>query len=506
MKIPSKPFAQLGCMISLLLLFPCFIQAQFLRSSYLVENSHYRTQLNPSLMPTRGYINLPVIGSFHAHVGSGSLGYRDIIDILNNKSNFYSNPDFLNRLKDDNRLNMNVHTDLISGGWYRGDNFWSFNVSVRTDIGAKLTRSLFTYLNEMDDPAESWRRSQYDIAGQELNINAYTELGMGYARAIDDRLSVGARVKLLFGIGNTELKMEQLKMRTNLPGDVRIDQLTNSEYLSGLDASEIAAIKDEMSSYNSSLLVRSSLKNSFKGLNVIHDPADGLINDLDFDTGDLGIAGFGLGLDLGASYKITNDFTVSVSLLDLGFISWSKSSTEMAQSSIEEQSLSGENYVSGINPDDLQGSIQAIERNASRFRDDAELFIERVKGGKVLNYKLLGLGMSDVEQSRTTRLASTLAVGGEYRLLDNSLGLGILSTTRFLLPKANTELTLSANYRPMDWLDVVLSYSFIQSAGKSFGLALRMGPVFIGSDYMFFGNNTKNASLFAGVSIPLGEK
>ena len=56
--------------------------AQFLRTSYFMEGTHYRQQLNPALTPTKGYFNLPVIGAVNATVGSTSLGYQDIIDIM----------------------------------------------------------------------------------------------------------------------------------------------------------------------------------------------------------------------------------------------------------------------------------------------------------------------------------------------------------------------------------------------------------------------------------------
>ena len=39
------------------------------------------------------------------------------------------------------------------------------------------------------------RNSNYDISGQQLNINAYTEIGLGLSRQINSRLTVGARVK-----------------------------------------------------------------------------------------------------------------------------------------------------------------------------------------------------------------------------------------------------------------------------------------------------------------------
>ena len=47
-----------------------------------------------------------------------------------------------------------------------------------------------------------------------------------------------------------------------------------------------------------------------------------------------------------------------------------------------------------------------------------------------------------------------------------------------------SELTLSANIRPKNYFNFAVSYSMIQSAGKSIGLALKLGPLFVGTDYM----------------------
>ena len=69
-----------------------------------------------------------------------------------------------------------------------------------------------------------------------------------------------------------------------------------------------------------------------------------------------------------------------------------------------------------------------------------------------------------------------------------------------------SELTFSGTYKPKDWLNVALSYSPIMASGKSFGLALKAGPLFVGTDYMFFGSNTKTVNAFLGISIPIGQK
>lgn len=101
---------------------------------------------------------------------------------------------------------------------------------------------------------------------------------------------------------------------------------------------------------------------------------------------------------------------------------------------------------------------------------------------------------------------STLLLAGEYGLLKNKLSVGAMYTARFAEPKTLNELTFSATLRPKNWLNAAISYSPIQASGKSIGLAVKLGPLFIGTDYMFFGNNSKSVNGFLGISFPLGGK
>ena len=478
--------------------------AQFLRTSYFMEGTHYRQQLNPALTPTKGYFNLPVIGAVNATVGSTSLGYQDIIDIIDDGDDFYTKPDFMNRLKDNNKLNVNFSTEILSAGWYKGKNFWSFNIGLRTDIGANLTKNMFTFLNEMETVEENWRNSNYDISGQQLNINAYTEIGLGLSRQINSRLTVGARVKALLGIGNMELKLNRVAMSANLPSDQQINQWSSESYWNSMTPSQAAQaaqeLKDKFNNYHANLTVGAELKSSFKGLELQEEEGKDYVTDFDFDSGKLGIAGYGFGIDLGASYKILDNLTVSASVLDLGFISWSKSSTKIASANPDPIDIKGSTYANMVDPNNPNTVMNAV----NQLQNDAQGYMDRVTNGDVLDYDMLQLEVSDAKESRKSRLASTLVLGAEYGFFNNKLAVGVLSTTRFVQPDALTELTFSANYRPKSWFNVALSYSAIQSAGKSFGLGLKLGPLFVGTDYMFLGKNSNTVNGFVGISIPLG--
>ena len=478
--------------------------AQFLRTSYFMEGTHYRQQLNPALTPTKGYFNLPVIGAVNATVGSTSLGYQDIIDIIDDGDDFYTKPDFMNRLKDNNKLNVNFSTEILSAGWYKGKNFWSFNIGLRTDIGANLTKNMFTFLNEMETVEENWRNRNNDISGQQLNINAYTEIGLGLSRQINSRLTVGARVKALLGIGNMELKLNRVAMSANLPSDQQINQWSSESYWNSMTPSQAAQaaqeLKDKFNNYHANLTVGAELKSSFKGLELQEEEGKDYVTDFDFDSGKLGIAGYGFGIDLGASYKILDNLTVSASVLDLGFISWSKSSTKIASANPDPIDIKGSTYANMVDPNNPNTVMNAV----NQLQNDAQGYMDRVTNGDVLDYDMLQLEVSDAKESRKSRLASILVLGAEYGFFNNKLAVGVLSTTRFVQPDALTELTFSANYRPKSWFNVALSYSAIQSAGKSFGLGLKLGPLFVGTDYMFLGKNSNSVNGFVGVSIPLG--
>ncbi len=399
---------------------------------------------------------------------------------------------------------MNFSTEILSAGWYKGKNFWSFNIGLRTDIGANLTKNMFTFLNEMETVEENWRNSNYDISGQQLNINAYTEIGLGLSRQINSRLTVGARVKALLGIGNMELKLNRVAMSANLPSDQQINQWSSESYWNSMTPSQAAQaaqeLKDKFNNYHANLTVGAELKSSFKGLELQEEEGKDYVTDFDFDSGKLGIAGYGFGIDLGASYKILDNLTVSASVLDLGFISWSKSSTKIASANPDPIDIKGSTYANMVDPNNPNTVMNAV----NQLQNDAQGYMDRVTNGDVLDYDMLQLEVSDAKESRKSRLASILVLGAEYGFFNNKLAVGVLSTTRFVQPDALTELTFSANYRPKSWFNVALSYSAIQSAGKSFGLGLKLGPLFVGTDYMFLGKNSNSVNGFVGVSIPLG--
>lgn len=489
------------CLVALLC--SASVQAQYLRTSYFMEGTHYRQQLNPALMPTKGYLNLPVLGGFNASVYSSSISSNDVMDILDDKGDFYTNPKFLNRLEDQNKLNVDLNTNILSAGWYKGKNFWAFNIGLRADIGATLSKDLFEHLNEMETLRDQWRTLNMNINRQDIEAEVYTELGIGLAREVNSRLSVGGRVKVLLGMGHLQLKVNKIEGLSSLPTAAEMAQWTDESYWQGKTAADIEAFKTKLNSYYARLAVDAQVESHFKGLEMEEEPGKDYVTDFKLDNKNMGISGYGLGIDLGASYKLTKQLTLSASVLDLGFLSWQKSAYQQAAVKTQVLDVKGSTYATMIDPNDKESVKAAV----SQFQNDMYDYENSVTGGDVLNNDMLRLKKQEgTEDSRRTKLASTVVLGAEYALCGGKLALGALSTTRFVQPSTLSELTLSANYRPKSWFNLAVSYSAIQSAGKSFGLGMKLGPIFVGTDYMVLGSDSRSVNGFVGISFPLGGK
>lgn len=429
------------------------VHAQYLRTSYFMEGTSSRLELNPGLQPMRGYFNVPVLGSFNVGTSSNVLGINDIVDVLDSGEDIFLNDDLYSRLKSDNRPNVNLKTDVLSFGWYAGKGFWNVNVGLRADVGASIPQSMFEYLRRVNNTEDI----NGSFSNMNFNLNAYAEIGLGYSRQITEKLSVGGRVKVLLGIARAEMAVDNFDIYVD-------DALTNGDYT-------------ELNPYQTygSATVNARVSTTMKGGGLSFDETTGQIDGFDIDGSNFGIAGAGFGIDLGASYKVWDNLTVSAAVLDLGFIKWKEGETTVAAPANGSFEVTGSNYQ-----DFLDGDFLSMDR--FNFVQDKEA----------------------AEDTKTT-LASTILLAGEYGLLDNKLSVGAIYTARFAEPKTLNELTFSATYRPKNWFNIAASYSPIQAGGKSFGLALKLGALFLGTDYMYFGNSSKAVNAFIGLSIPLGK-
>ena len=116
----------------------------------------------------------------------------------------------------------------------------------------------------------------------------------------------------------------------------------------------------------------------------------------------------------------------------------------------------------------------------------------------------------------TRMLHPTVNVGLEYAVLDRKISFGLLSTTRFYMPRVWTEGMLSANFRPCRWFNATVTGS-ATNYGLGWGWLLNFTPkgvtLFFGSDYMvtrvtpqWIPTGRATASFNLGMNIPIGRR
>ncbi len=220
MNIKTPPKRNLKVLATLLLgIAPMAMFAQFNRTTFFMEGVSFKQQLNPALAPSRGYVTVPFVGSINMGVSSNAISSEYFSDLLNSSktADYFTTDKFINQLKDNNRLNMSLASDLAAAGWWAGDGFWNVNLSLKLDLDANIKRDVFEFMRAsrgMSD--QSWANANLHTNGMQAKINSYMEAGVGYTRPFGDRLVLGAKVKLLFGIADINMKVDEITMQTNL--------------------------------------------------------------------------------------------------------------------------------------------------------------------------------------------------------------------------------------------------------------------------------------------------
>ena len=209
------------------------------------------------------------------------------------------------------------------------------------------------------------------------------------------------------------------------------------------------------------------------------------IKDL-FDFGSFNLKnGGGFGVDLGAEGSLLDDrLRISAAITDLGFLCWGKKST-----------------VKG----DISGGF------TYRGYDFNEKELDTEKEDIVINAGATDKGFS-------TRLNTSFNVGVEYAFCEDRISVGALSHTLFGHNATLSELTLSANFRPLSWLSASVSHTFLcHNRLGVFGFALNLHPngfnLFLGTDFIGLkvakGTpipvNMTSANLYMGLGFNFGK-
>lgn len=398
------------------------------RTSYFMEGSTFRTDMNPALAPTRGYFNFPMLGGVSVGINNNFLSIENMLYPTDNGLVTFMHKSvdrnkFLKRLPRNNALGISATEQLIGFGYHTKRFFWSAGMNIRLNADVNIPKDFFSLITSLG-------QGSYNMDKMHAGMSAYLETFVGAAIPIKEIATVGFRVKALTGVANASFNV-------------------NNTAINVTDTEVSARLAGE-------------LVGSFPMANT-NLPAGTPVNMEDIVAEELDMQrfadqskNFGIAFDLGAEVRLLDDqLRVSAAITDLGFISWNKAATIKGE-------LGGAFAYKGFNFED---STISTEQEPFEFVSAA------------------------VDGNYAQRLNCSLNFGAEYAILRNRISFGLLSHTQFCQTYAFSELTASVNFKPINWFTATLSHTlFNKNQPGIFGFALNLHPagfnIFLGADYI----------------------
>lgn len=444
--------------------------AQTLESGYFLKDYNSRYVLNPALENERGYLAFPLAGFFSVGT-NGNIGISNFLfeydDPQRNSSltTFMNSSvdadDFLGKLNKNNRMNIDFDLNILSLGFRAFKGFNNIGINLRSDTRTNLPLELFSFMKSGN---AGGTLKSFDLSEISFSNEDFIDVSLNHSHQIGERLRIGATLKALVGVAALQSNINKLSV-------------TMGEDKWIIDAN-------------------GSLDAALKGL-VLDINEEGNVENADFNVGDAGISGLGFGVDLGATFEVLDNLTVSASLNDLGFIKWTKSYTAVLDSNPYE--FAGFTGI-GVGGDSENNSL---EDDVSTLADDIADWAK--------------YSMQEGNGTYKSKLNAVLRIGAEYELpAYRKLSFGLLSTSRFHETWTESQLRAFANISPAEWFSASVNGGY-STYGGALGCIVSVHPAgftfFVGSDWLFFKHTPQflpvknlNTSICAGFQVTVGKK
>lgn len=403
---------------------------------YYMDNVPQRQYLNPSFKSkSKVNIGLPVISSIYIDHLNSTFTPNNLFE-TNNGVTTLTIDNLKEKIKDNNYIGATIKIDLFSLGFQVKKSYFSFNVTENVFARLNLSRGLLE-LPLYGNADFGYHEGKIDMSNTGINFSHYREFGFGWQREFFNRISLGAKVKLLSGKSNVWTKKSTFKLETN-PDSYEWN-------MSG-----------ELDARTSGFDTSSSITNG---------DALGYI----FNSANKGVA-----FDLGATIQLTKKISLNASLLDLGFINWKSDNLNFTTN---DATFS----FNGIDLNDL------VFANDSSAGDPLGEIID-----KLIDSAENELGFSKNRDSYTKKLMARLQFGGTYTILkkNNIEGkIGVLFQSELYNKNIRPSLTLSYNQSVGKWINASVSYSMVNRGFNNLGVgaSVNIGPVqvFAAADNIF---------------------
>ena len=403
---------------------------QNMQSLYFLDNSIYGYRINPAI-PSETNFAGQVVNNVDLSAGS-SLGLANFFfkdsggRLVSGFNRSLPSETFLGTLPESNDVAAVENLSVVSCGfWTEKDFFHNVEINVRGYENASVPKEMFALLKDGN------RAEPYDLSGFRLSAQAYLEIAYGLSKSINDKITVGGRFKFLSGIMNLFAETGHTKVMMNG------QNVTSNSDMVFRSASNMLEIPTRPSVQSSGRRVLDFSKTAPSG-NVFKP------------------AGFGAVVDLGATYRVLDNLTLSLSVLDLGAVRWKQNIT--GKSSGNNVSQSG----NLMNMSEMKTIGDKIGGSLTNLGNIVEVEAAPAAG----------------DSFSTEMLPVTINAGARYRMpFYDRLSAGVLGSFRTGRGTEYSEFRAGVSVTPLDQLSLNVNYGF-SSYGRTFGTAMNFNLAF----------------------------
>ena len=413
---------------------------------YGLDNLAQSQYVNPAFRTnSKAYFTFPglnqSVGLSHSGFQFNHLVHQRADDSLVLK------PDIaISKMKGINYITSNIQNELFSMGFSIKKSFFALSVVNKLQTRFLYPKDLFTLAFEGNGKSLLGERASFDGIG--VDALSYLEIGIGFNREFGDKLKLGGKLKYLNGIANIHTRKSNLGIFTD---ETTFDIAVDGSF--EVNSSNITSLADG----NNSLQV-----SDFIGKNK------------------------GVGIDLGAVYKLSDKIELSASIIDLGVITW-KSNTQ--------------SYVSN----DFEFKFKGVdmEQFLSDSSDVLQTFIDSLG---------TSFTVSDNQQNYRTGLYTRIYMGGKYKMTEK-VTVGGVWYSEFINSKYRAGITASGHIKLTNWFTAAVNYTYYGRDYKNIGLGfvVNAGPaqLFLMTDNalgFLVPHATKNWHFRVGINFLIGRE
>lgn len=436
---------------------------QNLRSGYFLDGYIYKYKMNPAMAPERGFFSVPFLGNVGVGVES-NLGLSTFLyptesgRLTTFLSPRVSNETFLSNIAESNKTNMNLDLTVLAFGFRTGKLFHTVDFSIKANGSMNVPGDMFKLIKTGGAMGDT----SFDISNVGLRSSTHAELAYGFSLSILENLNVGLRAKVLAGLFNADIAMDQMTL-------------------------EMGAERWSISTHGNMM---------FSAPIDLGVDENNMIDWTGVDTEDwlqkISAPNFGLAFDIGATYDFLDYFTASLSVVDLGFMKWKN--TLIAESPKTAWAFEG---FESLTTDNIEEQLMSMTDGLT----DAFAFEAKESGA-----------------TKTVGLAATVNASIEARMpFYERLSFGALYSQHIEGAYSWSEGRFAMSLAPARWFSLTTNYAishFGHSWGGAFNLHLPGIGIYAGLDSFapllnvtpqYVPINPINTNLALGINFTFGK-